>query len=140
MMNKKLILLIISGLLIGYIAGSPYVFKAGNPLSVVSGMIALSFSEEKAVQISSNPDRYITKSKHGIGALFEMMREEGWTFQEIVQSYNKGSGLRDNRYEYAAMFRKDGYSMWIQDIRLSRNYRVLELYTDLPDAKNKSLK
>lgn len=74
---------------------APIIFQEGNPIPIFIGIIKLYTSEHNLVQISRDPDRYISRSKDGRDEVLAFMIEKGWAFTE-----QGGSGYLFSKDEY----------------------------------------
>ncbi len=74
--------LILFIIIIAGIYFAPIIFQEGNPIPIFIGIVKLNTSEDSLVQISHNPDRYISKSSNGREEILGLMKENGWTFTE----------------------------------------------------------
>jgi hypothetical protein len=99
------IILIFCGLLV-----FPVLFQEGNPIPVLNGIIKLSTDRDKFVQISDNPQEYISKtSVYGI-PLIDYMKADGWIFDEQA-----GSGY---------IFIKGNRQLTVTSVQYTRKYTI----------------
>ncbi len=113
-----IILVFILVFILGFLVGSPNMFKTGNPIAIVNGIIKLNFNNEsKIVQVSNNPQRYVSKIEEGNYPFVELMNKEGWKFEENM--------LVDTGY--GITFSKNGERLVVKDFQFSRKYRVWEV-------------
>jgi hypothetical protein len=101
--------------IIGFVIGlyGNVIFQEGNPIALISSIIELEFTDEKYVQYSTSPDKYISEFEPGSDrykVVVGFMEEKGWAFNEQM-----GSGL---------VFKKDEEQMIIGTRQYTRNYYV----------------
>jgi len=65
---------------------SPVIFQEGNPCSQISGIIQLNFTNKDMVKLSSEEDKYVTKSRNGADIIKAFMKEKGYEFNEQMGS------------------------------------------------------
>lgn len=114
--KNKAILLIVS--LVVLIVGisalvySPVIFQEGNPWPQIRGIAQLNFTGKDMVKLSSEENKYMTKSKNGAGVIKEYMKDKGYNFTEqmgsgyLFQSSTGESAVATHRY-YSRF-----YSLW----------------------------
>lgn len=109
---KKAIFIILSVIVIfGLIKISPVLFQEGNPIPIFAGVMKLSSSEDKIVQISDTPPKYISKTRTGKSPLIGLVEKEGWKFDEQL-----GAGFifskADNRLVVTSVQYTGNYTIW----------------------------
>lgn len=109
-MKKIIVILLSSIFILGFMRLSPALFQEGNPVPILKGIVKLSSSDEKIVQISESPQQYLTKTNAGSTPLVKLMNKEGWKFDEHL-----GSGY---------FFSKDGDKLIITSVQYTGKYRV----------------
>lgn len=92
---------------------APVIFQEGNPLPLLQGIVKLQLSEEKIIPVSNSsvttPAVYITKTKGGVDALLQYMKDEGWTMAEQL-----GSGYVFKKHENTITVISRQYSRFYQ--------------------------
>jgi len=110
-MNKKVLLIVfLIIMIVVFITIYPILFQEGNPLPIIKGIMALSFSNSDIVKISDEPQRYITKTAKGNTPIIELMDKEGWKLDDQA-----GSGY---------IFSKDGNILTISSVQYTKKYRI----------------
>ncbi len=114
--KNKAILLIASLVIlivgISALAYSPVIFQEGDPWSQIKGITQLNFTGKDMVKLSSEENRYMTKSKNGAEIIKEYMKGKGYNFTEqmgsgyLFQSSTGGSAVATHKY-YSRF-----YSLW----------------------------
>ena len=111
---KRMILILLSvSLILGLIIVSPVLFQEGNPIPILKGIVELSSSDVKIIQISESPQRYLSKTNVGNTPLIELMDKEGWKFFEQLGA--------------AYIFSKVGDRLIITGVQYTGKYRVWTL-------------
>ena len=111
---KRMIIILLSvTLTLGLIIVSPVLFQEGNPIPILKGIVELSSNDDKIIQISETPQRYLSKTNVGNTPLIELMNNEGWEFIEQL-----GAGY---------IFSKDGDRLIITGVQYTGKYRVWTL-------------
>lgn len=111
--RKPIIMLVSVILILGLIKISPVIFQEGNPVPILKGIVKLSTSDDKIIQISENPQRYLTKTSTGDTGLIDLMNKEGWEFVEQM-----GAGY---------IFSKAGDRLVIVSVQYTGKYRIWNL-------------
>jgi hypothetical protein len=93
-MVKKKFIVVLAIFIFVIIFISPILFQEGNPIPIINAIIKLNSSDMNFVQISDNPDRYISKAGEGNDILIQYMDGEGWIF--IEQNGSAYFFLKDN--------------------------------------------
>lgn len=75
--RRPIIILVSAILILGLIKISPVLFQEGNPVPILKGIVELSTSNDKIIQISERPQRYLTKTSVGDTPLIDLMNKEG---------------------------------------------------------------
>lgn len=97
-------------LIFGLITISPALFQEGNPIPVFKGMMKLSLNQDKIVQISDSPKKYISKTNIGENLLIKLLEKESWKFDEQL-----GAGY---------LFSKDENKLVVTSVQYTRKYKV----------------
>ncbi|HZK52947.1 MAG TPA: hypothetical protein VFC84_01895 [Desulfosporosinus sp.] len=109
-MKRTILILLSVFILLGLIIVSSVLFQEGNPIPILKGIVELSSSDDKIIQISETPQRYLSKTNVGNAPLIELMDKEGWKFVEQL-----GAGY---------IFSKDGDRLIITGVQYSGEYIV----------------
>jgi hypothetical protein len=113
--NKKVLFIISLIILIVGISALlylPVIFQEGNPWPQIKGITQLNFTGKDMVKLSSEENRYMTKSKNGVEVIKEYMKDKGYNFTEqmgagyLFQSTTGESAVATHRY-YSRY-----YSLW----------------------------
>lgn len=88
-MSKKILFIIlpiffIFGLFLFFY--SLVIFQESNPWSQTKGIIQLNFTNKDMVKISSEENKYITKSNNGVSVIKSYMEDKGYNFVEQIGS------------------------------------------------------
>lgn len=97
-------------LILVFIGVYPVLFQEGNPLPILKGITVLNIKENKVVQISDEPQRYLTKTDKGSSPITDLMEKEGWKFDEQL-----GAGY---------FFSKGDSKLIIISTQYTRKYRI----------------
>jgi len=128
--NKKVLLIISLIILIVGISAllySPVIFQEGNPWPQVKGIAQLNFTGKDMVKLSSEENRYMTKSKNGAEVIKEYVEDKGYNFTEqmgsgyLFQSITGESAVATHKY-YSRF-----YSLW----KITENTNNTESSNDL---------
>jgi len=111
--RRPIIILVSVILILGLIKISPVILQEGNPVPILKGIVELSTSDDKIIQISENPQRYLTKTSAGDTPLIDLMNKEGWEFVEQM-----GAGY---------VFSKAGDRLVITSVQYTGEYRIWTL-------------
>jgi len=65
---------------------SPVIFQEGNPLPQIKGIFQLNFAGKDLVKLSSEENKYLTKSDQGVEIIKTFMKDEGYDFIEQMGS------------------------------------------------------
>jgi hypothetical protein len=112
-MKRKILLLLSVTLILGFIIVSPVLFQEGNPIPILKGIVELSSADNKIIQISETPERYISKTNVGNTPLIELINKEGWEFVEQLGA--------------ALIFSKDKDRLIITSVQYTGTYIVWTL-------------
>lgn len=114
--KNKVILLIISFIIlivgISVLLYSPVIFQEGNPWPQIKGMTQLDFTDKDMVKLSSEENRYMTKSKNGVEVIKEYMKYKGYDFTEQMGSGYFFQNDIGDRLIVTHKFYSRFYSIW----------------------------
>jgi len=109
-MKKIIVILLLILLILGITTVSKVLFQEGNPIPVFTGIGKLSFGGNEIVKISDSPRIYISKTSDGNYPLIELMKNDGWRFEEQL-----GAGH---------IFLKDESKLIITSVQYTRRYTI----------------
>lgn len=112
MKNIKIVIALILVLVLsGIILNRDVIFQEGNPIKVLIAIGKLHIFDEKIVQISEKPKKYIISSKDGFQPFIDLMEGQGWEYSEQM-----GAGL---------IFEKNGIKHSSVSRMYTKYYRVI---------------
>lgn len=85
-MLRKLFLIIATLLLSIVLFFSKTIFQEGNPISILSGILRLSFTDEKLVKLSYNKNTFLSKNENWKVDIIELMKGKGYIFSDQMGS------------------------------------------------------
>ncbi len=107
--KKKILIPLLIALILAFIVVYSVLFQEGNPIPIIKGITALN-KENEIVQISKNPEIYLTKTDKGSSSITNLMKNEGWKFEEQF-----GSGY---------IFSKDDNKVMITSTQYTGKYKI----------------
>ena len=141
-MKKLLLIIILIIVIIGVFLlwYSPVIFQEGHPWPQLKGIIQLNFTNKDLVKLSSEKNKWLTKSKNGAAVIKSYMKDQGYDFTEQMGSayfFQSATGAQIiATHRYYSRF----YSLWtmIETINNTDDAEQLSIAEELADCLPKS--
>lgn len=131
--NKKRIIIFSLALIIIFALATqlyaPVIFQEGNPVPYLRGIWQLNYSQKDIIKLNVGGDRFMTKSRNGLGVVTALMKSQDYEFVEQLGAGYFFKSKNGQRITIVHRYYSRYYSLW--------SFSKSETMTEWLDYENK---